>query len=128
MSKVIKGGLITIAICAIFFMGWYIGRSLIDDDEFAQQQINLTEDVKTGADVLIEDKGEDTLPSVNYSIISAEDSIYLYEVSHDGKKTELASGTINLELLPGDDQEVLKYGITTEDLGEALKLWEGYVS
>lgn len=62
-----------------------------------------------------------------YTVIMEGSDLYLYRVT-DGVNTEIARHKISEGVFPAVDVEMLKNGVTTDNLGDAQEIFENFVS
>lgn len=70
---------------------------------------------------------EEAEPVTVYTIIMENSNLYLYSVT-DGVNTEMARHKISETIFPASDIEMLKNGVTFDNLGDAQELLENFVS
>lgn len=70
---------------------------------------------------------EDAEPVTVYTIIMENSNLYLYSVT-DGVNTEMARHKISETVFPASDIEMLRNGVTFDNLGDAQELLENFVS
>lgn len=62
-----------------------------------------------------------------YTVIMEGSDLFLYSVT-DGVNTEIARHKISEGIFPAKDMEMLKNGVTLDNLGDAQEMFENFVS
>jgi hypothetical protein len=110
-----------VLLVAIFFAGGYaFGNYKI---EGVVQSTEAPRPVEAVSAANISEAEEVTV----YTVIMENGVLKLYSVT-DGEKTQIAGQKISENIFPKQDIEMLKNGVTTDNLGDAQELFENFVS
>ena len=124
--NIIKNSLIIasyVLLIAVFFMcGYAFGNYKIEPADVAVATYEPVSEAAVNA-VKMDEKEEVTV----YMVLMENDVLNLYSVN-GGEKILLGSEKISANIFPREDIEMLKNGITTDNLAEAQELFENFVS
>lgn len=111
-----------VLLMTLFFAGGYaVGNIKAVPEDTAASAVTPAEDTVSAPPVIEEEK------VTVYTVIMENSDLYLYSVT-DGVNTEIARHKISEGIFPARDMDMLRNGVTMDNLGDAQELFENFVS
>lgn len=124
MEKIKNSLIITsyVLLVTLFFAGGYaVGSYKKPSEEAVVSAVTPAEDAVNAANITEEE--EVTV----YTVIMENSDLYLYRVTN-GVNNEIARHKISEGVFPARDMEMLRNGVTLDNLGDAQEMFENFVS
>lgn len=111
-----------VLLIALFFAGGYaVGNIRVVPEDTMVSAVTPAEDTVSATPAREEEK------VTVYTVIMENSDLYLYSVT-GGVNTEIARHKISESIFPARDIDMLRNGVTMDNLGDAQELFENFVS